>query len=1048
MNFVFINFLICLLIFLPAIVILVSLKGNKPYKVKEDILFIEKLVLKCLLLSFFMLLFLYELLKSDEKDEQYNYYVDIIFLIKIITFNIYIIILFMNNFFLCLEDYFTYINPLHYFNSLFHRAKSNILYEFISIIIPIIISAILLFFNNFDVISNSTIIINNSTIFSFFNINYTSIIDNIGLMDNSYSSNSTNTTLPIYKNINDESPFIIFNCGILIVIGLVDIIIIILYIALKCKIKKIIFRTREKLLVILNRKIIASFFYFIFVSFNGTFFFLYKKQKEEQLIKNLRKVNSFLFLFVYLVDGFLEFKTYSTSKFTKYKLKYTIVDSIGSCFSSKDQEEDIPTNTYVDSMIQEASRSSNTKTANDYYDDTDEETSLLLPMSSTDAELVLIYRNKIYIEDYFFYYYDYIMNVTLSALIKIYKNKKFSPSAENNRRLKNELNITESEIFEGDKSANTYTSNDNSKKIDNIIDDDNIMNNTFSHPDHPDVDMFEYVRNSLRNDFKNSEEIFTNTLNDCKYDDLKIRVTSYFTSKCVSNIFDKNFTSKIISDSLKSHLDFDNNKNNSIGGGGDRNAKFNKNNISCENNFSLPYHSIISCNAKEEYFLHLKNMVIKTYDKQLTFDIFETNDDDINNNSKSNKKLVSMLDEYFNYIKGVGVSGTFLPVILGIFKVKINSFKTMLIYMSCNSLLENSPSNNYSYSYWQLIRFSSNKTDKVASSKYRHNILLGDDLIFDRKEALPSIKGINDYNYNKIEVKNFLNFEETINHDIVFLNKVGVYNTDLLMMYFEYENTQKHEQGGAIKIRKTDNNKAEIVNTTITMPIVQDDEDESDENIYMRDFSKKQDSENATIPTITIQNSNKSNKVSSNLTNKISVLNANIKMENIENENKDNNENEIIKTNDNDNDIDGNLDIAQSLRDNEKELCLKKSSNDGFNSGSLNNMDEFLNEAMMSFDEPVGSLKKPLSSNNILNYSEKVKINSYDGYFDDFNCMCLFSFENIFELNSGGCCSCCSCCNSFNYNKLKDNIFLKFCNYFPRKHTGLVIRKKSKKKNE
>ena len=145
MNFVFINFLICLLIFLPAIVILVSLKGNKPYKVKEDILFIEKLVLKCLLLSFFMLLFLYELLKSDENDAQYNNYVDIIFLIKIITFNIYIIILFMNNFFLCLEDYFTYINPLHYFNSLFHRAKSNIKYEFISIIIPIIISAILLF---------------------------------------------------------------------------------------------------------------------------------------------------------------------------------------------------------------------------------------------------------------------------------------------------------------------------------------------------------------------------------------------------------------------------------------------------------------------------------------------------------------------------------------------------------------------------------------------------------------------------------------------------------------------------------------------------------------------------------------------------------------------------------------------------------------------------------------------------------------------------------------------------------------------------------------
>ena len=32
------------------------------------------------------------------------------------------------------------------------------------------------------------------------------------------------------------------------------------------------------------------------------------------------------------------------------------------------------------------------------------------------------------------------------------------------------------------------------------------------------------------------------------------------------------------------------------------------------------------------------------------------------------------------------------------------------------------------------------------------------------------------------------------------------------MMYFEYENTQKHEKEGAIQIRKTVSNKAEIIN--------------------------------------------------------------------------------------------------------------------------------------------------------------------------------------------------------------------------------------------
>ena len=151
-TLIFINMIICLLIFLPALIILVTLRGKKPYKVKEDVLFIEKQALKCLILSFFMLIFLYELLKAEENDD--DKYIDIIFLIKIICFNVYMILLFMNNFFLCLEDYFTYTNPLHYFNSLFHHTKYNISYELISIMIPIIISVILILFNDLQIIKD------------------------------------------------------------------------------------------------------------------------------------------------------------------------------------------------------------------------------------------------------------------------------------------------------------------------------------------------------------------------------------------------------------------------------------------------------------------------------------------------------------------------------------------------------------------------------------------------------------------------------------------------------------------------------------------------------------------------------------------------------------------------------------------------------------------------------------------------------------------------------------------------------------------------------
>ena len=1020
-TLIFINMIICLLIFLPALIILVTLRGKKPYKVKEDVLFIEKQALKCLILSFFMLIFLYELLKAEENDD--DKYIDIIFLIKIICFNVYMILLFMNNFFLCLEDYFTYTNPLHYFNSLFHHTKYNISYELISIMIPIIISVILILFNDLQIIKDSNIIINNSSIFTFidFNISFFANADNIS------SSNSTDIAYEntsIYKDINEESPFIIFNSGILILIFILNIIIIIIYIVLKCKIKKIIFKAREKLLRIINRKIIASVFYILFALFNITLFIFYRiKEDQDYLIQTLRITNSFLFLFVFLIDGFLEFKTYSTSKFAKYKLNHTIVDSIGNFFTGN-QEEDIPSNNFLDSLIQDISHNNEKETE----EDEDEET-LIMPINSNDIELVLIYRNKIYIEDYFFYYYDYVMNVTLVALLKIYKNKNFSPTAEINKKLTKEMNITESGIFDvGDKTNNTYNtfaSNDiTTKKTDNALDDDHLMNKTISKEDR-----FEFIKSWNRDDFSYSDIIFTNTIDDVTCDNLKVKVKSYFTSKCISNLFDKNFTTKIFCDSLKSHLEFDNNKNNSV--------KYNKNNISCENYFSLPYHSILSCNAKEEYFTFLRNMVIKTYDKQLTLDIFETNDDDIDNNN-SNKKLATMIDEYFDYIKGVGVSGTFLPIILGIFKVKINSFKTMLIYISCNSLIENSPSNNYSY--WQLVRFSSKNIEKVASSKYRHSVLLRDDLIFDRKDALPSIKGVNDLNYNKIEIKNYLNFEETIKHDIFFLNKIGINGSGLLMMYFEYENTQKHEQGGAIKIRKTEDDKAEIINNEISMPIMKEDEEESDENIYISDFSKKQDSEIVTIP-----NSSKSDKKNQTLINKISLLNANMKKESKEKENNENDnaeiiENENIEKENKEDDILENLDIAQSIRDKEKENLLKKKGYDGYICGSMNNMD-FLDDAMMAFDDPAGGLKKSQAS--MLNYSEKIKLNSYDGYFDDFNCMCLFSFENIFDFNSRSCCCSC-CCNSNFYNKLKDNIFSKFSDYVPRKHT--VLKKKNNKK--
>ena len=39
-------------------------------------------------------------------------------------------------------------------------------------------------------------------------------------------------------------------------------------------------------------------------------------------------------------------------------------------------------------------------------------------------------------------------------------------------------------------------------------------------------------------------------------------------------------------------------------------------------------------------------------------------------------------------------------------------------------------------------------------------------------------------------------------------------------------------------------------------------------------------------------------------------------------------------------------------------------------------------------------------AHNLLDYIEKVNISGYEGNFDNFICMCFFTFENAFDLNS------------------------------------------------
>jgi len=293
----------------------------------------------------------------------------------------------------------------------------------------------------------------------------------------------------------------------------------------------------------------------------------------------------------------------------------------------------------------------------------------------------------------------------------------------------------------------------------------------------------------------------------------------------------------------------------------------------------------------------MKNTSIKTYDKKFTIDIFDTDNGEISFFEKGdNGALAQLLDKYFTYIHGKGINGTFIPSLVGVFKIRINNFKTLLVFITKNSLVENAPKSNFSH--WQLLRILKGKPQKVASSQFNSgSTFVKDDPIFERAFQIESIK--ENPNYNKIAFKNFNDFQSIIQSDIEFLRQVGAKNFDLLLMYYEFENTQKHEKQGALKIKQT-NKGAEFVEESLPEGF-----------------------------------------------------------------------------------LDEEFDTTPKIKG-------KKKSIDG----------DFLNMGKGGFldDDNFGNDFNMRKMMNDIDSDDKNNMNGYEGIFDNFNCICFFTFENVFDI--------------------------------------------------
>ena len=718
------DFLFGIILIFFTIIIFHPINKLKRYKVKEDQLFLQKTLITTIFFCLFLLLNLLSYFSDDLK--KYTY------IASNFVFNAFVMILIIYNLLISIELYYTFNNPAHYFNRLFRQYKHNYLQELFIIIVTIVTIGLdfAICYKNLEKHSDEK-------------------IDDISLS---------------FMVLNDEwKPFCI------IILSIINLIV---YGKIKSKVNKFYFTNQDKLVKVISRRSLNIYLYLIYGIFH-IFPLIAKLLDDDSAKSEYFKLFSTLFFYIVIIDDYIiQISEIATSKFCEYRLKKTVLGYFCSCIYKPRK----PRTGAMQPLVNESSmdKSDFSSFQNDFSNTLD-----LVSNSINDKELVNIYKNNIFIEDYYLGYFDQFLNIITASLYQVYNSKYFSTQA-NERNLTNKLKIEDISAIGGNM-KDTSVSAINTKAVVNA-----------KNEIGEDTVRFNFDKNLHKDDLKRFEDVLENKFlvrNNNNY--LDISINSYLTTRCVECIYDQKIKGKNVGDSLISHMILSNISKN-------RNPE----------NPRANYWSLLASNGKEQYFNKLRNTSIKTFDKNFILDIFDTDDGDVNFFEKGiNNSLAQLLDKYFTYIHGKGVNGTFIPSLVGIFKIKINNFKTLLIFITKNSIVENAPKSFFSY--WQLLRILKGKPQKIASSQFSaRGSFIKDDPIFDRAFQIETIK--DNPNYNKIGFRNYSEFQGIINSDIEFMRQVGAKNFGLLLMYYEYENTQKHEKQGAIKIRQT-NKGAEFV---------------------------------------------------------------------------------------------------------------------------------------------------------------------------------------------------------------------------------------------
>lgn len=192
-----------------------------------------------------------------------------------------------------------------------------------------------------------------------------------------------------------------------------------------------------------------------------------------------------------------------------------------------------------------------------------------------------------------------------------------------------------------------------------------------------------------------------------------------------------------------------------------------------QNNFA----SLFSNNAREELFKKQDNLVIRTYDKLYNFEFLTNCEENLNEDNSESGNLF----RYTTYLKER--ESTFLPYIIGVYKIKINNMRELKIVISKNNLIEEIPKENFNY--WQLMRIKEKDSfQMITSSKDRQSLLVSDEIL---------IK-----NDTKFSMVNYNDFGNILFSDLEFLRMINSADYSLLIMYYEMGKNAAHNSQNSV----------------------------------------------------------------------------------------------------------------------------------------------------------------------------------------------------------------------------------------------------------